>query len=52
MGAEHEQTPPAGFPEAEPHPPIGAESTREPNPKQDPEAERWAEGPKRDEVDD
>lgn len=34
------------------HPPTGAESTSEPNPKQDPEAEPWAEGPKRDKVDD
>jgi hypothetical protein len=36
---------------AEPHPPTGSTSTSEPNPKQDPEAEPWAEGPKRDKVD-
>jgi hypothetical protein len=36
----------------EPHPPVGAESTSDPNPKQDPEAEPWAEGPKRDKLDD
>ena len=36
---------------AQPHPPTGAESTSEPNPKQDPEAKPWAEGPKRDKVD-
>jgi hypothetical protein len=35
-----------------PHPPTGAESTSEPNPKQGPEAEPWAEGPKRDKLDD
>jgi hypothetical protein len=35
----------------EPHPQTGAESTSDPNPKQDPEAEPWAEGPKRDKVD-
>jgi hypothetical protein len=35
-----------------PHPPNGAESTSEPNPKQDPDAEPWAEGPKRDTADD
>jgi hypothetical protein len=34
-----------------PHPPTGAESTSEPNPKQDPEAQPWAEGPKRDKLD-
>jgi hypothetical protein len=34
-----------------PHTPTGAESTSEPNPKQDPEAEPWAEGPKRDKLD-
>ncbi len=36
---------------ASPHTPTGARSTSEPNPKQDPEAEPWAEGPKRDKVD-
>jgi hypothetical protein len=41
----------APFGEA-PHPPTGAVSTSEPNPKQDPEAEPWAEGPKRDKLDD
>src|SRR5437588_11987953 len=35
----------------EPHPRTGSESTSEPNPKQDPEAEPWAEGPKRDKLD-
>jgi hypothetical protein len=35
----------------EPHSPAGARSTSEPNPKQDPEAEPWAEGPKRDKLD-
>lgn len=35
----------------EPHTPTGAHSTSEPNPKQDPEAEPWAEGPKRDKLD-
>lgn len=35
----------------EPHPQTGSESTSEPNPKQDPEAEPWAEGPKRDKLD-
>jgi hypothetical protein len=35
-----------------PHPQTGAESTSEPNPKHDPEAEPWAEGPKRDKLDD
>src|SRR5436309_4691505 len=35
----------------EPHPPTGSESTSEPNPKQDPEAQPWAEGPKRDKLD-
>lgn len=34
-----------------PHTPTGAQSTSEPNPKQDPEAEPWAEGPKRDKLD-
>jgi hypothetical protein len=34
-----------------PHPPTGSQSTSEPNPKQDPEAEPWAEGPKRDKLD-
>lgn len=34
-----------------PHTPTGAESTSEPNPKQDPEAQPWAEGPKRDKLD-
>lgn len=34
-----------------PHTPTGAESTSEPNPKQDPEAEPWAEAPKRDKLD-
>ena len=29
----------------------GSVSTSEPNPKQDPEAEPWAEGPKRDKID-
>ena len=36
----------------EAHTPTGAESTSEPHPKQDPEAEPWAEGPKRDKLDD
>ena len=35
-----------------PHPPTGSESTSEPNPKQDPEAEPWARPPKRDKLDD
>lgn len=35
-----------------PHPPTGATSTSDPNPKQDPEAQPWAEGPKRDKLDD
>src|SRR5437763_13369681 len=35
----------------EPHPQTGSSSTSEPNPKQDPEAQPWAEGPKRDKVD-
>jgi hypothetical protein len=35
----------------QPHTPTGATSTSEPNPKQDPEAEPWAEGPKRDKLD-
>ena len=34
-----------------PHPQTGAESTSEPNPKQGPEAQPWAEGPKRDKLD-
>jgi hypothetical protein len=34
-----------------PHPPTGSESTSDPNPKQDPEAQPWAEGPKRDKLD-
>jgi hypothetical protein len=34
-----------------PHPGTGSRSTSEPNPKQDPEAQPWAEGPKRDKVD-
>ena len=34
-----------------PHTQTGAESTSEPNPKQDPEAQPWAEGPKRDKLD-
>ncbi|HLY50742.1 MAG TPA: hypothetical protein VKR21_16260 [Solirubrobacteraceae bacterium] len=34
-----------------PHPATGAQSTSEPNPKQDPEAQPWAEGPKRDKLD-
>jgi hypothetical protein len=33
-----------------PHPQTGSESTSEPHPSQDPEAEPW-EGPKRDKVD-
>ncbi len=32
------------------HPPTGSESTSEPHPSKDPEAEPW-EGPKRDKVD-
>jgi hypothetical protein len=36
---------------ATPHPPTGSQSTSEPNPKQDPEAQPWAEGPKRDKLD-
>lgn len=35
----------------QPHTPTGAQSTSEPNAKQDPEAEPWAEGPKRDKLD-
>jgi len=35
----------------QPHTYTGSTSTSEPNPKQDPEAEPWAEGPKRDKVD-
>lgn len=34
------------------HPPTGSQSTSDPHPKQDPEAEPWAEGPKRDKLDD
>lgn len=34
-----------------PHAIPGATSTSEPNPKQDPEAAPWAEGPKRDKID-
>ncbi len=33
-----------------PHPPTGAESTSEPHPSKDPEAEPW-EGPERDKLD-
>lgn len=33
------------------HTPTGSQSTSEPNPKQDPEAQPWAEGPKRDKLD-
>jgi hypothetical protein len=36
----------------EPHPQTGADSTSEPHPKQDPEAQPWAEAPKRDKLDD
>jgi hypothetical protein len=35
----------------EPHPQTGAESTSEPNPKQDPEAEPWARPPGRENLD-
>jgi hypothetical protein len=42
---------PEPFGDEVPHTPPGAESTSEPNPKQDPEAEPWAEGPKRDRLD-
>ena len=35
-----------------PHPQTGAESTSEPNPKQDPEAQPWARPPNRDNLDD
>jgi hypothetical protein len=43
---------PDGMPFGEaPHTPTGAESTSAPNPKQDPEAQPWAEGPKRDKLD-
>ena len=43
---------PDGAPFGEqPHPPTGSRSTSDPNPKQDPEAEPWAEGPKRDKLD-
>src|SRR5207248_8147651 len=38
-------------PGGQPHTVPGSVSTSEPNPKQDPEAEPWAEGPKRDKVD-
>jgi hypothetical protein len=38
-------------PRDEHHPPTGSQSTSEPHPSQDPEAEPW-EGPKRDKVDD
>jgi hypothetical protein len=38
-------------PRDEDHPPTGSQSTSEPHPSQDPEAEPW-EGPKRDKVDD
>jgi hypothetical protein len=34
-----------------PHTATGAQSTSEPHPKQDLEAEPWAEGPKRDKLD-
>lgn len=34
-----------------PHPQSGSVSTSEPHPDQDPEAEPWAEGPKRDKLD-
>jgi hypothetical protein len=34
-----------------PHTPTGAESTSEPNPKQDPEAQPWARPPRRDNLD-
>jgi hypothetical protein len=34
-----------------PHPQTGSESTSDPHPQEDPEAEPWAEGPKRDKVD-
>ncbi|MFL5822867.1 MAG: hypothetical protein ACJ764_05425 [Solirubrobacteraceae bacterium] len=37
--------------EEEPHTVPGSMSTSAPNPKQDPEAEPWAEGPKRDKID-
>jgi hypothetical protein len=33
------------------HPPTGSQSTSEPHPSQDPQAEPW-EGPKRDKLDD
>src|SRR5437763_16816215 len=43
---------PDGAPSGEvAHPQTGSTSTSEPNPKQDPEAEPWAEGPKRDKLD-
>jgi hypothetical protein len=47
---------PRGPDESEPfgeasHTATGSQSTSEPNPKQDPEAEPWAEGPKRDKLD-
>jgi hypothetical protein len=38
-------------PRTQDHPPTGSQSTSEPHPSQDPEAEPW-EGPKRDKVDD
>jgi hypothetical protein len=42
---------PDGMPFGEnPHPPTGSQSTSEPHPAQDPEAEPW-EGPKRDKID-
>ena len=34
------------------HTPTGAQSTSQPHPKADPEAQPWAEGPKRDKLDD
>lgn len=39
------------LPGEKPHTPTGAQSTSEPHPSQDPEAEPW-EGPKRDKLDD
>ena len=42
---------PVGDGTAEPHTVPGSISTSEPNPKQDPEAQPWAEGPKRDKID-
>jgi hypothetical protein len=38
-------------PRDEPHPATGSQSTSEPHPSQDPEAEPW-EGPKKDKLDD